>query len=940
MALERPTIRELLESGADPRQPGDALRILAALDARDVEPEEVDRVLEAVCAIPVPALHAWWVPRRPHATTSAALCDRIRRAAAALARHRLGHPLQRVLAEIVAELEACMGAAATQEDVRAWYRGELPPERAATVASACAVAGECRDEYRALIAARDPVVFVECDTRWSPWEIEPVACIPIPHRGAGARVEVWHTARGLEWRGWQGRSDVISASQASYPWGDPTTGPVETRIVRVPADLGSDLRFAAKAAWAALASPDAADTPRRVLGLIDGFREGAPAVALHDAARAVCPPASAAADVRLAARGEVVAFPGRPRLPEARHEPEDDHAELVALVFELRAVLEAVAHEIRSDAIDLALGEIDDLHARHGVALAWLTDAHHDQIVSDTGLAPDPGCWWGWRDGPGSSVGHTDILAWLTEPSVSSGADGLAAAPAQAPHAEVAIPLLLTRHGRGHVCWLRVGHGYGLWGREPRFGVEAERAVYDAWLAAGTLTDSRLPARPYHDHQITVERHPSPGVQIDGPSLGLPMALAFAALWGGASGRIDVFATGAVSRDGVVGAIADADLKAQTAFEQHGAVRILVPPHNVEHVDHPSVAALSVSSLRAAARRAGIDTAGTRGHASWSRAWAVKIIDETIAAIRGQEPDPEAEIHGSNPWTRRADRLDLAIRVIGDSEAVRHREAVARARVWECIATLLSGRAPQADERFGPDVDTALATLPDLRRRALRAMVWSARLAAAIQQSDWTKASALNQQNVDVLPDLTGEALGYAAGTLGRYHYICAEARDLPKAIALLEQSIQGWELACRDQEIPRSLLYLAQAHRLWGDAHGATRHLLEAETRVNQLVEDGLHYGLTTRMYVDYELGRQLLATGDLDDAAFHLGRAWHTCGQLGWGPERQVLRSLTLLARARGDHVAEADWLLKLERMERTCEWHDEVVREARTGVLTLVF
>lgn len=466
----------------------------------------------------------------------------------------------------------------------------------------------------------------------------------------------------------------------------------------------------------------------------------------------------------------------------------------------------------------------------------------------------------------------------------------------------VRVPVFTVSQGQGVAVTLEVSVGRGrdcLWGATPavRFRQDAYRAIERAWSAAAILA----PPHALEAHEITVR--PFAGswldanVTLEGGSLAVPMAVGFAALWAGRPWPEDFYATGDLVRSGaawVVGPVGGVPRKLDR-----------VPHGSLLHVPKGQAAGLRTRELVDLASVWGASGVpphpGAAGLPEPLHARVAALILRTRRAAGVCVPAGRT-LDGVSPWYQLGAELREASAALRAASRGRDdRDLAIEGQLWSAIACAYAGAydAISADALAGAREALARQAYP--RASELLRLLDVLDLSRMINAADWSRGEALAERVEAAGTD--DDVGGRALGTAGRFWLHRHPGRDLGRARALLERSVEVFDTVNRD-EVPRSRIYLAQAWlmgALGGEAGALERAAQELDqAEVLLTPRDQSSYRVTTGMFLDYTRARVALAAGRPGEAATLAAAARRL--SFVWGPSFQV-GVLRVLALATGD-------------------------------------
>ncbi|MCA9679804.1 MAG: tetratricopeptide repeat protein [Myxococcales bacterium] len=492
----------------------------------------------------------------------------------------------------------------------------------------------------------------------------------------------------------------------------------------------------------------------------------------------------------------------------------------------------------------------------------------------------------------------------------------LAPAPPAASLTPGRIPLLLRDEntGAGVVAELRVfvtdeRDETKAWEGAPALRSVARDAIRSAFYAAGSCTPLRAPPTPFamHRFELVVDLGGAAGstqLEVDGRSIGLPAALAFASAWLDRPVDPNMAAIGAIGPaaepriDPVGGAVAKA--QALATFAQRRDLRIIVASGNAPQLVDVGAQAVAVDSLRTALESAGVslDQLPDGDHVS------IRDLTRRLGELSDDVRDGHLHRNGAGTWCELGDELRRLIALLADKAPAHDLD---EARCWAALAYSHDGMLSDVQDVLrGVSRPTSLGaelrTLYDIvqlglciDREALNEPVGAEALA--------NLATDLRDLRQSAMPEM----LGRAAGTLGRAY---THLRRLAEALPLLEEAVRHHAShAHLRHETARSRQYLAAALRMAGNPGAALDQLVagqhELETWTRQYSTE---YEAACRVFHDYETARVMVALERYQDAFIHGARALRACEWQFW-PQLGIRRTLAWALRLSGrDDEADA--------------------------------
>ena len=861
------------------------------------------------------------------------------------------------------------GPEATKQLCQLWLEGRVEPQDAALLRQAVGRDEGLRNALREVVAEATQELFV---MRWTPdWSLdvarseaeldsaaELLVC-RLPH--LEAQLSVCQHADGSYWRYADGSGELVPFATHEHAWTDPVLGELRTRIhVQVP--------NAAQDAWHGLTSfeqvaagqPSARNEPI-VTAIVASLHDGSLAGALQKGHQAF-ETGDDLSDVEehLVAH----AFEARIVLPDALKALSDAGVDI-------RALSERVTAS-------------DELHQSHGSAVQLVPDDLYQELTAGVPLDHNA-WWGSraaldQRVPPGviegalralhldeSQASGADVLrfprqgAITTSPQAlasevmaplrlaAASADGVPAAteppcswiapkPTTSPPdaatvvAAGRVPLLLfdEENQRGVIAELRIhvadhADEKAVWEHAPYLKKLARSVIRIAYYQAAALTPWGAAPHNFAAHRLQLEIDPavakSARLEVDGRSVGLPAALAFASTWLGRPLPTDVAAVGTVSPGGWVGAVGAVEAKTRRLAQlaERSDLRVLCAKDNANQVNDGGLQAVCVEKLKDALEVAKLelDSLDTScfGPVSARKTKLGELVEDIRNGALGK--------HGVEcTWGQLGDKTR---RLIDSLKGEPGAGDLNEARCWLAIAYTHAGMLD--------DVDAALrdVELPGHAPPRLQTLFHIVRLGEAIDrrdlQSDETKERMANvERNLEALrtnPD--PELHGRAAGTLGRAHL---HAGALTKALPLLREGVAE-HLANHPMEVGRSRIYLAMALRMTGDPQAALHEVVQGAHELATYTRTySPEYEADTRMYLDYEMARILVSLERHDEAISCATRALRRCEWMFW-PQLGIRRTLAWALRMT-DRAKEADQQVERMRAMFIPPGHEELRKE----------
>ena len=458
-----------------------------------------------------------------------------------------------------------------------WLDGKLHVVDCDVLLKRVQVEGVVRDAYRAAVQARVKTLWV---TRWNAaWSLDvlrdaqaeedlatatPVLEVWLPH--VDETLEVYLHEGGLHWT--YGPDTLVPlVDDIDVSWGDATLGMMTTRLRVVSPSAPEDI-------WHGLGS-------LRRVARGEGLARGASIVR------------SLTQDLTDGAMAECLASAHRSFEDGSDVDEADErllnHALAVRLVMSDALSALSALSDVGEDVFELAraIEEMDKTHAAHTSATLLVEETLYDELTR--GIPMDTALWWGRRalldrEVPRSVVDRaleelSEERAELADERADERVDERADASAgEGVKGNKVIPLLRetapkqeytrvaaadrSRDGASSLTWcgedgpaigcapvmlvsedkqgvraeLRVrvdkrASAADLWRDASLLQAVAKETIRDAWLAAGRMSTSTVPPFAFEQHRLEFVVEGMSLGEVDGRSLGLSAALAFASAW-------------------------------------------------------------------------------------------------------------------------------------------------------------------------------------------------------------------------------------------------------------------------------------------------------------------------------------------------------------------------------------------------------------------------
>lgn len=834
------------------------------------------------------------------------------------------------------------GADAPRRVAELWIDGQLAPRAAERVRRDFGDDAPLKQAYAAVVRQRLAEIHV---TRWSAkWSLDvartredldfvlPRMVLALPH--ADSSIAVWLHEDGLWWRTPEGEA-LLPFDVGVHKLSIPSLGDLTARVVvHVPTsaqDLGHGLASLRRIAAATFPN-EAREFERLAIraeevvdAFVSVFEGGALAIALVEGHRAF----------------------------EDGLETSDELLRLVRHALEARLELSPALGSLSSFGRDVAplqsrLERTDEQLSSASSSLQLLEE--DDYLLLTEGVEIDTSTWWGARHlldrrvPPGAvesvliAMGRSDAaprradiidlasrrptalpLLWTKEATALAAADvkpriepcaWLRSAEAREPECgHVALLLFDEETQRGVAAELEVeladrAAETELWQGAHRLNGVAREAIRTAYGTVGALTPTNLAPYALQNHRLRLhlpDEH-LPGRSIEGSSLGLAAALAFASLWTKTKLPPTLVASGRLAGRSVA-PVAHVTEKAQAAIQLAGEARIhlLVSAENAADAARLPLDICSVSSLDQAFAVARLDLELVPQDAYPSTVDARDWLRQKTSDVQvGRTSRTEAA------WLSLAGEMERLIAFL----AGRNQTDLDKHRCWTALAYTHAG-----------DTISAQRVLKHVRhhpnhRLEVRILVNGVSVASLIDSAEDERAQlTLETEPVRNLVQNIREAykkkharvLGFALGTLGRVYL---HTRDPRSALAHFQTSLKHHQDELR-HEAARSRIYLTMALRMIGELDTAMAQLRDAEHELDTVTQEySAQYASTCRMYLYYERSRVLVAQERYDEALSAANTAYEDARWIPPWPLLGILRVRAWAHRILGeDALADAD-------------------------------
>jgi len=509
------------------------------------------------------------------------------------------------------------------------------------------------------------------------------------------------------------------------------------------------------------------------------------------------------------------------------------------------------------------------------------------------------------------------------------------------------VPLLLylPELHQGVVLELRLSiRDDGLWSSAPVLRPMARDAIRSAYLAVSACADARRAREDLEKHSVELVGPPAvlAGLRsVDGTSLALPAALAFASLWLGRAPASDVAATGGLSLrastvfvDPVGASGWGAKCQALSSWAEGRAIRLLASVDQQRPQGAPGVEVVTVRDLDEALDAAGL---GLGGVSSWASARSVADDLASLDALFWDLQTQNLARHASqseSPWAVLGDRItSLSITLAGSLPQDDPR--LRRAAAYAALAYTHAGEMG----RIGNLRDVDPGDAPP----GIAVVVLLSSLVRCIGAEQFEGCSALREALEDKLGVVheseRRSLLGVVRGTQGRsflHDRTLSWKERVGQSLPLLRESVSH-HASVHPAEAPRSRIYLAMALRAGSLFEDAEAQLSQARGELDTHTRSwSVPYFHTTLVYWLYERARLDVAMGQPRIALDHTASALERADALGFWPALGILRTRAQAFRLLGeDHQAESCvahmGLLRARVPESAGPLMDRIVEEA---------
>jgi tetratricopeptide (TPR) repeat protein len=459
----------------------------------------------------------------------------------------------------------------------------------------------------------------------------------------------------------------------------------------------------------------------------------------------------------------------------------------------------------------------------------------------------------------------------------------------------------------------------------------ARDALRQAYGLVASLMPEGLPRYPFADHQIEIWPPLAHAEALDGGSLGLPLALAFASLWLNRSLPPDLAATGRLGIEegrGVILPVGRLEAKAQALDAQSGGAQLRLM-FGSRHLDssfdegHPHLAdglrerlnLIPVEWLAAALEGAGLkpesNAAGRFASYLGTVAERLERLETLVRDVELQQLDAYRHIPGIEPWNVMGDQLGVLLTSL---EGVHGVEAtlIIKARTMAALAYTHAG-----------DIDAAAAALRPIEASdelppVLHALSLIVELGLQLDQQNWQKCHALSEQLEEMCRSMPASESAMIRGrALGARGRALLHQRQLAPAILLLQQAVEDHQQHL-PREVGRSRCYLAMAYREAGELEKALETLARAAQDLDHFTKPySSQYYRTSRLYWRYERARTLCCLGRYQEAIEDATEALDDASWRGWWPQIGIMRTLAEAYRRAGQTEKASQWVHAMERL-----------------------
>ncbi len=414
----------------------------------------------------------------------------------------------------------------------------------------------------------------------------------------------------------------------------------------------------------------------------------------------------------------------------------------------------------------------------------------------------------------------------------------------------------------------------------------ARRAIRDAYYATAAITPLGAAPHPFGAHRIelVVDRTAlkDASLSIEGASLGLAAASAFASLWLGQPVPSNAVCCATVGGRRYLGQVRGLEEKIRAAASNTADLRVLVAEGS-ETLSLESGKLVRVAEVRAALSELGLDFDGFESRSYGSIRDRKRTMDGLVDDVRNGDRKKH-----NDSWSQLGDSLRrVAATLLGEESCT------SEATEALCYAALAFSHAGELGEVTDilrslsrPEgLGVELCTLYDIVR--VNQLIDEEKLAnadghTALEHLE-SGIAALATENPE--SDVRGSALG----TLGRAYM---HQRMLAQALPLLEQAVV-FHQRHYPYEVPRSRVYLAMCQRMLGDLDQASEQLARADRELATKTRNySYEYEESTRVYLEYERAREFVEQNN-DRAALAATDAALAGAPIYWWPTLGILRT-----------------------------------------------
>jgi len=528
---------------------------------------------------------------------------------------------------------------------------------------------------------------------------------------------------------------------------------------------------------------------------------------------------------------------------------------------------------------------------------------HFDRVMSELARTPCPWLRQDLRRVMDRVASSRPALGWR----IDAIEEALAPAPGRVP-----LLLYLPELHQGVVLELRLSiRDDGLWSSAPMLRPMARDAIRSAYLAVSACADARRAREDLEKHSVELVGPPAvlAGLRsVDGTSLALPAALAFASLWLGRALASDVAATGGLSLvtstvhvDRVGASGWGAKCQALSSWADGRAIRLLASVDQQRPRGAPGIEIVAVRDLDEALDAAGL---GLRGVSSWVSARSVAddlaSLDTLVWDLQTQNLARHAS-QSESPWAVLGDRItSLSITLAGSLPQDDPR--LRRAAAYAALAYTHAGEMG----RIGNLRDVDPGDAPP----GIAVVVLLSSLVRCIGAEQFEACSALREALEDKLGVVheseRRSLLGVVRGTQGRsflHDRRLSWKERVEQSLPLLRESVSH-HASVHPAEAPRSRIYLAMALRAGGLLEEAEAQLSQARGELDTVTRPwSVPYFRTTLVYWLYERARLDVASGQPRLALDHTASALERADALGFWPALGILRTRAWAFRLLGE-------------------------------------